>query len=353
MIAARLISGLVLAVLSIAPAGRGATVSPAATRAGNSFLARYVTPDGRVVRRDQGRDTVSEGQAYALLVSQALGDQRRFDRIWSWTRANLQRPDGLLAWHWVGGRVADPMPAADADLDAAWALTLAGSRFARPDYVDDASRLAAALLDRETAVVNGRLLLVAGPWARSEPYVVNPSYAAPGAFAALGRATGDRRWVALDDSSLRVIQALTPPGRLPPDWAVVTGSGTVQATSQPGDSTGARYGLDAGRVPIWASTGCSPAWRAVAASTRSLLDADPSIVGRTLTLSGEPISTGPDPTLTVAGAAAWSAAGATRERDRLLDRAERLDGRRPTYYGGAWVALGRLLLTDSTRRWCG
>src|SRR5260370_1287875 len=124
-------------------------------------------------------------------------------------------------------------------------------------------------------------------------------------------------------------------------------------TSQPGDPAGARYGLDAGRVPIWASTGCSPAWRAVAASTRSLLDADPSIVGRTLTLSGEPISTGPDPTLTVAGAAAWSAAGATRQRDRLLDRAERLDRGRPTYYGGAWGALGPWVLTHSPRRGCG
>ena len=43
------------------------------------FLDAYVDPDGRVVRRDQGGDTVSEGQAYALLLATAVGDEATVD----------------------------------------------------------------------------------------------------------------------------------------------------------------------------------------------------------------------------------------------------------------------------------
>src|SRR6266571_1756749 len=41
-----------------------------------AFLDGYIDPDGRVVRRDQGGDTVSEGQSYAMLTAVALGDRR-------------------------------------------------------------------------------------------------------------------------------------------------------------------------------------------------------------------------------------------------------------------------------------
>jgi endoglucanase len=47
----------------------------------------------------------------------------------------------------------------------------------------------------------------------------------------------------------------------------------------------------------------------------------------------------------VAAAGAADAAGHPAARDGLLDSAEALDRRFPTYYGAAWVALGRILLT--------
>jgi endoglucanase len=47
----------------------------------------------------------------------------------------------------------------------------------------------------------------------------------------------------------------------------------------------------------------------------------------------------------VAAAAAAGAAGHDDKRNRLLDRAAELDAAAPTYYGGAWLALGRALLT--------
>ena len=74
---------------------------------GEAFLSGYVEPDGRVTRRDEGGDTVSEGQAYAMLVAAALNDQQHFTRVWVWTKRNLAREDGRLAWRWKDGQVVD------------------------------------------------------------------------------------------------------------------------------------------------------------------------------------------------------------------------------------------------------
>ncbi|HEX2027910.1 MAG TPA: glycosyl hydrolase family 8, partial [Nitriliruptorales bacterium] len=134
------------------------------------FLDTYVDADGRVVRHDQGGDTVSEGQAYALLGAVAVGDRDRFERIWRWTRTHLERrSDGLLASHWEDGRVVDPQPAADADLDTARALLLAARRFPNErSYHRQAIEVAAAILEQETVDVAGRPVLVAGPWASTD-----------------------------------------------------------------------------------------------------------------------------------------------------------------------------------------
>ena len=50
----------------------------------------------------------------------------------------------------------------------------------------------------------------------------------------------------------------------------------------------------------------------------------------------------------VAAAGAAEAAGKEADKQKLLDAAEALDQRAPTYYGAAWVALGRIMLdTDA------
>src|SRR3954469_17661364 len=80
---------------------------------GSHFLDRFVAGDGRVVRHDEGGDTVSEGQGYAMLLAVRDGDEARFNRVWRWTKTNLQRDDGLFSWRWQNGQVADESPAAD------------------------------------------------------------------------------------------------------------------------------------------------------------------------------------------------------------------------------------------------
>src|SRR5215469_15182241 len=84
---------LVTALAGCANGGRVGHPSPQ-PRAVRAFLSTYVQPDGRVTRPDQGGDTVSEGQAYGLLLAEAAGDNGAFGRIWRWTHDHLQLPNG-------------------------------------------------------------------------------------------------------------------------------------------------------------------------------------------------------------------------------------------------------------------
>ena len=329
-------------------------VDGAAHRLSRQFLDGYLGPDGRVVRRDQGGDTVSEGQAYAMLVAQAIGDRHRFGLAWDWAKANLQRPDGLLAWRWAEGQVQDGMPAADADLDAAWALVLAGDRFDDEGLRREGLRIAAAVLDHETVPMGDGLVLVAGPWAR-RPVFVNPSYVSPGAFAALADASGDRRWHAVARTSRGQLEQLLSIERpLPPDWAEATPSGGLVPRAAPGQgSQPPRYGLDAAR--LLARLGpCGEPWRKLARSAWPVL-AGAADTGVTLAadLQGRPYASAPHPAKAVASASAAHAAGDQGARDALLVRAEALDRESPSYYGAAWLALGRLQLSSSLGDECG
>jgi endoglucanase len=54
----------------------------------------------------------------------------------------------------------------------------------------------------------------------------------------------------------------------------------------------------------------------------------------------------------VAAAAAAAASGHHSDARRLLAQASDLDRAHPSYYGAAWVALGRILLTSSALGGC-
>jgi endoglucanase len=312
-----------------------------------SFLSRYVTADGRVVRRDQGGDTVGEGQGYALLLSAAIGDRSAFARIWRWEAGHLQEPSSLFASHWRQGRVVDAQPATDADLQTAWALLLGSQKFGQAAYRTAALTVASAILAHETADVAGRPELVAGPWAAATPAVVDPSYLTPEAMDSLGQASGDPAWRTLTADSTALLQSLTTGGApaLPANWAVITADGSVQAVGVPSGAGPPAYGLDAQRVPIWFAAGCTADQRAIAARSWSLLTHAAGAGARlTYSLSGRARSTLVNAVGLVAAAAAARAAGQGQVSARLLGRAETQSEVRHTYYGDAWVALGRVLL---------
>jgi endoglucanase len=348
------LAAAVPALATAAPASADPTAAAAA--AGQRCLARYALPSGRVTRRDQGGDTVAAGQAQAMLVSVALRDARRFAAVWSWTRGHLQRRDGLLASHWRGGRVVNTQAASDADLDTARALVLAGRQFHSRAYRRAGARIAAAVLARETTSIGGMQVLVAGPWAaRRRPAAVSPSYWAPRSFELLAAATGDRRFLALERGAARLASALTSASpHLPPDWAKVTSAGSATPTSVPGRRTGtAQFSFAAARLPVRFAESCNGAVRALGGETWPFFASQaPDRIALAYRLDGTAIAPAQSAVTLVAAAAAAQVAGQTAARDALLARAESVDARFPTYYGAAWVALGRLELTTKLLGGC-
>ncbi|MGH9045739.1 MAG: glycosyl hydrolase family 8, partial [Acidimicrobiales bacterium] len=260
-------------------AGRAPTAPLALARYdAQAFLTRYMASDGRVIRRDQGGDTVSEGQSYAMLLAVAADNKKAFNLAWKWDVANLQLPDHLSSYHWQNGAVTGKDPATDADLDMAWALLLGAKHFDQPDDRTVGLQIASSILANETVKVGGRLELVAGPWATTAPYTVDPSYFSPEAMRALASASGDPRWAQLlnDSDSLLVSLDNAKQGpRLPPDWASLQVTGAVVPAGAPDTTSAPAYGLDAQRVPIWYAAGCSTRQRAVAALTWPILRSAP------------------------------------------------------------------------------
>lgn len=342
------------------PVGASVTSSSgagSARAAATYFLSHYEISSGRVVRWDQGGDTVSEGQAYAMLLAVALDDRTRFDAVWSWTKQHLMQPSGLLAWHWQGGKVVDPQPAADADLDAAFALELASQRFDQKADRVAAAMLAGDIVANETVVVPGGRVLAAGPWATSPTVYSSPSYASPEELIYVGLLGTDAADYAAMASTARAQDSvLLGPNTLPPDWITVNTSGQAEPTVPPQVSGGVVYGFDAVRMPIrWASS-CDRSDRAAVARLWPVLSklarrGQPTV---DLSLSGSPGSNASRAAVgLVAAAASGVASGHRRVGAALLASASQMNRSQPTYYSSAWVALGEEMLETNNLDTCG
>jgi len=224
-----------------------------------SYKKNFILPDGRVQRPEPDSDTVSEGQAYAMIFSFFMGDKDTFHLIYGWTEKHLSREniygDHLLAWHWKDGNVTDWMPASDADCDYAFALLLASQRWNRNPYKEKASLVSSDILSKETVRSDSnRLFMLPGIWGieKDGHLIQNPSYYSPVAFRLLYKATQDKRWLdlietcywILDKSCVRMngVQGCG----LIPDWCIVDMHGNIiKAEDRSGD-----YGWESVRIPM-------------------------------------------------------------------------------------------------------
>jgi endoglucanase len=353
--AARLAAVIATTTLAVGAAGcsSGPTMQQ---QAAARFLSTYVRPDGRVSRVDQGGDTVSEGQAYGMLLAEVLGDYGAFNRIWKWTRDHLQLSNGLFAFHAnADGHIIGSGPASDADLLIAWALL----RYRGPAQAAwhlDGHQVADAILAHEVVSgPGGTLVLTAGPWATGPPATLDPSYWSLPAFEGLARLTGNEQWNRLAAGALSLTLTLTHGGRLlPPDWAVLSSDGpdppdgpdpAVRPEPAPnGSAPQIQYGQDAERTVVWFATSCDPRARALAASWWQLLRPGNRARAFALSPGGTVLDPTKGPLSLVASASAAKVAGNSGAAQQLLQDAAAQQRSYPTYYGGAWVALGSALL---------
>jgi len=229
------------------------------------FKEIFIKSDGRV-KRVENSDTVSEGQAYAMLRAVWMNDKVYFDKCYRWTEENLSRVrdkgDNLLGWRWKDGAVVDWMPAADADVDYALGLIFADIRWAglSPVGVEDYGLKAKAvlfdILEKETFVTLGGRIYLA-PWIldkeeKLEVFPLNPSYYSPAHFRVFYDYTGDDRWTELADTSYYVLNSLLTEfdGQkgigLVPDWCGVDNLDGFHVLH--GKNSG--FGYEAVRVPF-------------------------------------------------------------------------------------------------------
>ncbi len=236
----------------------------------------HMSSTGRVIDRLQDNVSHSEGQGYAMLVAQALGDREGFDLLLDWTMTNLAvRPnDALLAWRWHpadGGSVTDMNNASDGDLFAAWALMRAAENFDEPRYAELGRTIGSALVNhciRPAPASTDGLILIPGMegFEVEGGYILNPAYYMLKAMTDLGETLGEP---ALNQCAADGIALLSRLARRSPvpDWFMLTAGGAQNAPGKSGD-----FGYEAMRVPLYLIWSGMPGHPAVSRA-RDLYDA--------------------------------------------------------------------------------
>jgi endoglucanase len=216
-------------------------------------------------------------------------------------------------------------------------------------------QVAAAILAHEvTAGPGGTPILAAGPWATGRPASLDPSYWSLQALQGIAQATGGRQWRHLAAGTVALTRQLTRDGRLlPPDWAELTAAGALRPEAAPdGSQPQTQYGLDAQRAVVWFAASCDSQARQLAARWWPLLRASGRAQALALRPDGTVLNATPSVLPLVAAAAAAKAAGAGAASQRLLRQATAAQHSHPTYYGGAWQALGSALLPGGSLGAC-
>jgi endoglucanase len=214
------------------------------------FGQRFIEASGRVVDDGEGRVSHSEGQGFTMLLATHFHDRAIFQRVWQWTRQNLQtRDDALFAWRWESPQgVTDRNDASDADLLIAWALQRAGEQWHDADYLAASRKIAQDIRSKLLRRGTHGLVLLPGLQGFDKPdgLVVNLSYLVLPALPAIARADPAPEWEELAQNGLKMLQ-YAHFGRwgLPPDWL------KLSDPVAPADGFPARFGYDALRIPLY------------------------------------------------------------------------------------------------------
>lgn len=228
------------------------------------FNRHFVASDGRVIDASVPEmHSTSEGQSYGMFFALVANDRPAFDRIWTWSIANLMEGsvEGRLpAWRW-GKRadgswgVLDTNAASDADLWFAYALLEAARLWQAPQYAHDAKTLLDRIRSEEVVNLPGvGAMLLPGPVGFAlddQVWRLNPSYLPVPLLR--GLASGDELgpWNELAENTAHMLEQVSPRG-LVADWvgyqALSANGGHFVGDPVKGDLGS----YDAIRVYLWA-----------------------------------------------------------------------------------------------------
>jgi endo-1,4-beta-D-glucanase Y len=199
----------------------------------------------KVVRPENGGDTVSEGIGYGMLIGVFMNDKPMFDALWAYAKQHL---DGNKLMNWCigsgkSGSCTGSGSATDGDEDMGYALLMASKQWPGGSYSSDAMNLIKAILAHD---VSGSTL--EGGDGFNNPNELNPSYFAPSyyrAFAAFDSADA-AAWMSVLDQSYTVLKAAQGASGLVANWVNPSGTGISSVDS----TNGIYFGYDACRTPF-------------------------------------------------------------------------------------------------------
>lgn len=230
-----------------------------------SYSARFLDDQGRVIDHSADDASTTEGQAYAMFFALVTNDRDRFQKLLEWTETNMAGGDLTLrlpAWSWGKApdgswRVLDPHSAADADLWMAYTLCEAGRLW----HADRFAKLGEVLASR---VARQELVLVTGVGTTLQPgsegfhpqpgtWFLNPSYLPPMLLAYFAHRQPQTPW---NEALASLPELVGSEGGFVMDWLKAE-NGAVKpsatpAAAQEGKKEASPLGsYDAIRVYLW------------------------------------------------------------------------------------------------------
>ncbi len=229
-----------------------------------AFAEHWIQPDGRVLDSSLEKNhSTSEGQSYALFFALVANDQKRFDKIWRWSRENLTGNDPqntLPAWLWGQGKdgrwqVQDANSASDADLWFAYALIEAARLWQMPEYEADARLLLAQVKEHEVLDLPGLgAMLLPGKVGFVQPdhlWRLNPSYMPIPLLRRLAQLEPNGPWQGIAQSTAKLIAHSGLRG-FASDWVGYRGVSATSGLFVSDPFKGDLGSYDAIRVYLWA-----------------------------------------------------------------------------------------------------
>ena len=259
---------LLAAVLSLFSTTGGSKQDP--WQLWSSFSSHFIDPaSGRVFDPAGDQHTTSEGQAYALFFALAAHDRATFDRVISWTQANLAAGDlatHLPAWRWGKAadgkwKILDSNSASDADVWTAYSLIEAGRLWRVPADATLGDALLALIAKSEVANLPGfgpMLLPGSSGFQHGNVTTLNPSYLPLFLFERFAAVDPSGPWNVIASGIPRLLDQSARHG-FAMDWVeYVPGDGFSPVAdpaaqgSGPSNSAAPCGSYDAIRVYLWA-----------------------------------------------------------------------------------------------------
>ncbi|MBN2574395.1 MAG: hypothetical protein JXP73_07505 [Deltaproteobacteria bacterium] len=228
---------------------------------GPSARAEYLVPaynmwkktfvsGGKVIRPENGNDTVSEGIAYGMMIAVSMNDKELFDQLYSYWKSH-DAGGGLMTWCIPAGSgscSASGGSATDADEDAAFALLQADKVFGGGSYKSDAMSMISSIwakdIDKSSKLPTG-----GSNYSSTSGQVTNPSYFAPSMYAAFKAAGDSNDWdgvIAAVYKALNTDLVGTNSNGLYAAWC----SNNCSAIGRNADDNDKFYQYDSHRIPM-------------------------------------------------------------------------------------------------------